>query len=217
MELKRDLRPLYRAKMVVAVGGPPHSGKSVFLAELYRQLLAKAPKSNYVFLQRMCPDGEGVWSAEAHPEVVAEIRRKGKFAQGFLDRHLPMLVGPALVGSFRIILADLGGVRSAENAEILRHSTHLITLSSDPGQTLLWEEFSQGEGCAPLARFTSGLLMCADKSVPQQVRSFVNFPSGQKNLVSGLLLQLHREAGSEPYEEAISQFADWMIAQVERR
>jgi CRISPR-associated protein Csx3 len=48
---------------VIAVGGPPHSGKSVFLAELYRQLLQRQPSG--VFLQRACPDGEGMWSNEA--------------------------------------------------------------------------------------------------------------------------------------------------------
>ena len=72
-----DVRGRYKG-MVVAVGGPPHSGKSVFLAELYRQLLAKRPSG--VFLQRACPDGEGMWSAETNPQLVAEIRRKGSFS-----------------------------------------------------------------------------------------------------------------------------------------
>ena len=208
---RRDLRPLYRSRMVVAVGGPPHSGKSVFLAELYRQLLAKAPTRNFVFLQRMCPDGEGVWSGESSPEVVKEIRRKGKFAAGFLERHLPLLVGPALVGSFRILLADLGGVRSAENAEILRHSTHCVVLSSKESEDQPWVEFTGGEGCKPLAILRSRLferapgVLDTTKSTPDQDWS------GDVPLCRELW-QLDRHGPPELYRGAVSQFADWLIA-----
>src|SRR3989338_3719348 len=88
--------------MVIAVGGPPHSGKSVFLAELYRQLLARRPAG--VFLQRACPDGEGMWSAEADPAVVAEIRRKGNFDAGFMTFTLKSI--EALGTRFPITLVD---------------------------------------------------------------------------------------------------------------
>ena len=52
-----DPRSAYQGR-VIAIGGPPHSGKSVFLAELYRQLLQRQPTG--VFLQRACPDGVGL-------------------------------------------------------------------------------------------------------------------------------------------------------------
>lgn len=65
----------------IAFVGPPHSGKSVFLAEMYRQLLANPKIGDKAFLQRACPDGEGMWSAEADQELVKKIRRKGKFKE----------------------------------------------------------------------------------------------------------------------------------------
>lgn len=212
----RDLRPLYEAR-VVAVGGPPHSGKSVFLAELYRQLLARRPK-NFVFLQRMCPDGEGVWSAEADPEVVKEIRRKGKFASGFLERHLPLIVGPALMGSFKLILADLGGFRSAENAEILARSTHLVLLCSDKhadeGQP--WLDFAAAEGCKILAALDSRLVKCEDGTLDLTARSSVDLSAEP---VKGGMLNLDRETQQKhesiTFREAVSQFAEWLIAKVE--
>ena len=120
-----DIRSSYKG-MVAAVGGPPHSGKSVFLAELYRQLLARKPSGT--FLQRACPDGEGMWSAESDPALVAEIRRKGKFSAEFVAFTLNAI--PNLGKGMPRVLLDLGGIRSAENAEILRRSTHLIIITS---------------------------------------------------------------------------------------
>src|SRR3990167_3520743 len=112
-----DIRAKYKG-MVVAVGGPPHSGKSVFLAELYRQLLARRPSGT--FLQRACPDGEGMWSAESDPALVKEIRRKGSFSQAFMLFTLKSIEN--LGAGMPRVLIDLGGLRTAENAEILKRS-----------------------------------------------------------------------------------------------
>jgi len=216
--MKKDLRPLYKA-WVVAVSGPPQSGKSVFLAELYRQLLARRPK-NFAFLQRMCPDGEGVWSAESDPVVVKEIRRKGKFAAGFLERHLPLMVGPALMGSFKIILADLGGIRSTENAEILAHSTHLILLCSDKhaGEMQPWLDFATAEGCQILAAFDSRMVKFEDEELDLSARSSVDLSAEP---VQGEMLNLDRKIQqlheSITFRQAVSQFAEWLIAKVESR
>ena len=204
-----DVRGRYKG-MVVAVGGPPHSGKSVFLAELYRQLLAKRPSG--VFLQRACPDGEGMWSAETNPQLVAEIRRKGSFSGEFMAFTLKAIEN--LGRRFPILLLDLGGRRTAENAEILRRSTHVLILSSKPEENELWSQFAATEGCQTLAILASRLVKTADGSLDQEVRSSVDTSTEP---VQGEMLNLDREAGNAPYAEAIGQFADWLVAQAENR
>lgn len=209
--LPADIRGTYKG-VVVAVGGPPHSGKSVFLAELYRQLLARRPSG--VFLQRACPDGEGMWSAESDPVIVKEIRRKGKFSSEFMTFTLKAIEN--LGKRFPIVLIDLGGIRSAENAEVLARSTHLLELCSaeHPEDAIPWTQFAEAEGCTLLARFVSALLLEPDGTAPQQLRSKIDLTS---SVAHGLMLQLHREGGAEPYGEVVSQFADWLITEVENR
>lgn len=204
-----DVRAGYKG-MVVAIGGPPHSGKSVFLAELYRQLLSRRPSG--VFLQRACPDGEGMWSAESDPRLVAEIRRKGSFSPDFMDFTLKSIEN--LGRMFPILLLDLGGRRTAENAEILLRSTHLVILSSKEEEDEPWQKFAAAEGCASLAVFRSRLVKRADGTLDESVRSSVDLSTEP---VRGEMLNLDREGSVEPYREAISRFADWLIAKSESR
>lgn len=195
--------------MVVAVGGPPHSGKSVFLAELYRQLLAGKP-SGFCFLQRACPDGEGMWSAESDPEVVKEIRRKGSFSQEFMLFTLRSIEGLGKV--FPLVLLDLGGRRTAENAEILSRSTHLIVLSSKEEEDEPWCTFAEAEGCKILAIFRSRLVKLENGQLDETVRSSVDLSAEP---IQGEMLQLDRDGAVDPYQTAVSQFADWLIAKIE--
>ena len=194
---------------VVAVGGPPHSGKSVFLAELYRQILARRP-SRFCFLQRACPDGEGMWSAETTPEIVREIRRKGNFSQEFMLFILKSIESLGKV--FPLVLLDLGGRRTAENAEILQRSTQLILISSKEEEDEKWVKFAFDEGCETIAVLRSSLIKTPKGELNERVRSGVNFDSFP---VRGEILNLDREGPVEPYREAISQFADWLIKRVE--
>jgi len=194
--------------MVVAIGGPPHSGKSVFLAELYRQLLTR--KTSGVFLQRACPDGEGMWSAETDPALVAEIRKKGAFSQEFMDFTLRSIEN--LGKAFPLILLDLGGRRTAENAEILKRSTHLIILSSKEEENKLWQEFARAEGCEPLAVFSSELVKREDGTLDGNVVSSVDWSTDP---VHGVMYNLDRNGPRAPYEKSISQIADWLIKKVQ--
>lgn len=206
-----DVRGEYRG-MVVAIGGPPHSGKSVFLAELYRQLLARRPSG--VFLQRACPDGEGMWSAESDPALVAEIRRKGTFSQEFVSF---VLRGIENLGKrFPIVLLDLGGRKTAENAEILRRSTNVLILSSKDEENEPWSQFAAAEGCQTLAVLTSRLFELApgvldtSKSTPDQSWS-------DEKVLRGELWQLDRKGPPELYRNAVSHIAEWLIAKAESR
>ena len=207
--------------MVIAVGGPPHSGKSVFLAELYRQLLARRPAD--AFLQRACPDGEGMWSAESDPTLVKEIRRKGNFDTGFMAFTLKAI--EALGTRFPITLVDLGGRRSAQNAEILARSSHLIVLSSKEDENKPWQEFAAAEGCETIAVFASELVKLSgseELDLGSQVRS----EATTSDVVGGTLRNLDRgksgdsearlAAIRECYREAVSQFADWLIARADK-
>ncbi|MFA6131981.1 MAG: hypothetical protein WC702_02860 [Patescibacteria group bacterium] len=203
-----DPRGSYKG-IVVAIGGPPHSGKSVFLAELYRQLLARRPSGT--FLQRACPDGEGMWSAESDPTLVAEIRRKGTFSSEFMGFTLKSV--ERLGRTMSIVLLDLGGRRTAENAEILRRSSHLLVLSSKDTECQPWCEFAEAEGCKPLAILGSRLVKGVDGSLDQTVRSWVDTSARP---VHGEMLNLDRQTSSSPYAEAIGQFADWLIAEADR-
>lgn len=69
----------------IAIGGPPHSGKSVLTYSL-TQLLREQKIEHYVL--RACPDGEGDWSNEAAPERVLAIRQKGQFTETFIARSV---------------------------------------------------------------------------------------------------------------------------------
>ena len=209
--LPGDVRALYKG-MVVAIGGPPHSGKTVFLAELYRQLLARRPSG--AFLQRACPDGEGMWSAESDPALVAEIRRKGSFSQEFM---LFTLKGIENLGRrFPILLLDLGGRKTAENAEILRRSTHILVLSSKEEEDELWAKFAGDEGCETLAFLRSRLFELAPGVLDTSKRTPDQPWSGEIPLL-GELWQLDRKGPPELYREAIGHIAEWLIAQVESR
>lgn len=198
-----DIRSSYKG-IVVAIGGPPHSGKSVFLAELYRQLLARKPSGT--FLQRACPDGEGMWSDESDPTLVAEIRRKGKFSSEFIAFTLNAIEN--LGKHFPIVLLDLGGIRSAENAEILRRSTHCVVLSSEETEDQPWVEFVEAEGCKPFAIFRSRLDKCADGTL---VEGHVSELDTTQVPVQGTFWQMDREGSAEPFRPAVSQFAEWLI------
>ena len=154
-----DPRQPYHSR-VIAVGGPPHSGKSVFLAELYRQLLQR--QASGIFLQRACPDGEGMWSNEADPAIVQQIRKKFAFSEEFVTLTLQTIERLGRNPQLSLVLLDLGGKRTAENAEILRRSTHCILLSAQAEETANLADFC---GCRSLP--DSGNLSVAPNQTPR--------------------------------------------------
>lgn len=114
----------------VLIGGPPHSGKSVLTYSL-TQLLRENWIDHYVL--RACPDGEGDFSNEAHPETVKMIRQKGKFdpqfvervCQGLQNRHFPLLV-------------DVGGKPTPDQEVIFTHCTHAILIADELEKLTEW-------------------------------------------------------------------------------
>ncbi|MFM7448234.1 MAG: hypothetical protein ACKO24_06530 [Leptolyngbyaceae cyanobacterium] len=191
---------------VIAVVGPPHSGKSVFLAELYRQLLQR--RSSGVFLQRVCPDGEGMWSNEADPTTVQQIRKKFAFSNEFVTLTLQTIEQLGRNPNLSLALLDLGGKRTAENAEILRRSTHCIILSSEQDEIAHWQSFTAAADCPVLATFQSRLVKDCHQALDPTARSSIQI---DLPIPQGILVNLCRDMGADCYATAIAQLADWML------
>ncbi|HUT22426.1 MAG TPA: CRISPR-associated ring nuclease Crn3/Csx3 [Candidatus Bipolaricaulota bacterium] len=135
--------------MKVIVCGPPHSGKSVFVANLRRFL----PREGS-FLFRCAPDGEGTWSNKADQELVSRIRRKGKFDSKFMDYVLNGLENCHIP----ITLVDVGGIRSEQNEAIFAKCDAFIVLSSKDEELSEWQRFGEALGLKCLALLRSRLV-----------------------------------------------------------
>ncbi len=195
----------------VAFVGPPHSGKSVFLAELYRQLLANKEVGDKAFLQRACPDGEGMWSAEADQEVVRKLRQKGSFDEPTMNFFIQSIRG--LRKNKPIVLVDCGGRRSNQNAVILNECSDAVILSSKPEEFELWRTFCEENGVRVFAEFKSELLTpeqrveldacLRDGRIPSE-KLLSHVDSSRMPLI-GTIRDLDRERPSVTYEDAIQE------------
>jgi CRISPR-associated protein Csx3 len=98
---------------IIAVLGFPKSGKSTWLAQQYQILRCQGES---FFIQRACPDGEGMWTFES--KNGKEIRVKGKFDQAFVEWVKQSAIQLSKI--FSIVYLDCGGRQSQENKEILQ-------------------------------------------------------------------------------------------------
>ena len=133
----------------VIVCGPPHSGKSVFLANLMRQL---PPDSFY--LAFAAPDGEWHWSNFGDQDLVAAVRQKGKFTENFVGS----MVEAIKANEQPLVLVDTGGVRSDANERIFLVCDGCIILSSKPEEIVAWREFAAQHDVAVIAELDSVLV-----------------------------------------------------------
>lgn len=198
---------------VIAIVGPSHSGKSVFLAELYRQLLHRDPTG--VFLHRACPDGEGMWSNEADPEIVQLIRKKCAFSEEFVTVTLRSIERLGRNPHHRIVLLDLGGKRTAENAEILRRSTHCIILSSQIEAISAWQTFVISEECEILAVFRSQLIYNSSQGSQTNLDLIARSTlQTDTTPMTGTLVNLCRSQSADCYSDAISTLAEALLVRL---
>lgn len=123
--------------MKIIVCGPPHSGKSVFIANLISQL----PTDAYTII-RACPDGEGTWSNNENQEETSIVRKKGKFTKTFIDDSCKAIDNQIN----EIVLVDVGGIMSKENEQIFKHCDSFIVLSSDKRAKREWMDFGTSLG-----------------------------------------------------------------------
>jgi len=139
----------------VLIGGPPHSGKSVFVYSL-THALRQAHVSHYVL--RACPDGEGDWSNVADQALVRTIRVKGKFNEAYTGR-----VGDYLHKRHLPLLVDVGGKPTPAQQQMFSACTHAILLvggndEAAYGQDLAaWRRMMAEQGVEIIAELRSML------------------------------------------------------------
>lgn len=119
----------------IVIGGPPHSGKSVFLGALTKLL----PRQSYYLCREAVPDGEGTWLGRRYddPDVVA-LRRKGRFTPARVERAANVV---REWDSTPLMLVDLGGRITPENEMVAREATHAIILAGDVSAIPQWRSF----------------------------------------------------------------------------
>lgn len=139
----------------VLIGGPPHSGKSVFVYSLTHALRQKQI-AHYVL--RACPDGEGDWSNAADQALVRTIRVKGAFNETYVSR-----VGGYLQNRHLPLLVDVGGKPTPKQQQMFSACTHAILLISGNNEACyardlaLWRQMMAAQGVEIIAELRSVL------------------------------------------------------------
>ena len=147
-----------------------------------------------------------MWYPESKPQIARALRQKSEFTEEFMDHVLRSIEN--LGRHFPLVLLDLGGKRSAENAAILNLSTHCIILSSDPTETNLWKEFAEAADVVVIADFESKQVKLPDGSLDSSVRSEILLETIP---VKGILFNLTRAGDAHFYRESVSEFATWLV------
>ena len=148
-------------KRVIFLSGPPKAGKSRLRGDIYRELLKSGHRS--WFVQAFSPDCEGQWVNDCHEagrgteaEALARhhknaVKEAGEFfSPRFVSAMQKQLKG--LITAFDLVVADLGGIPSAENYAIISIalftpdvSVEAITLlngGNDGGWKAFWDDLN---------------------------------------------------------------------------
>lgn len=158
MDSKNEIQtnPAHR---VIFFSGLPKAGKSVTLHAL-NKMAVESGRGRDIFLERVHPDQEGNWTIETSGgqdmarSIKNSLKAKGEFwSDQFLAHALRSVRG--LARTYPIVLADMGGIPSAQNREIVAVAKATATVEAvvlypegrDPRE---WSEFWQREGVAPL-------------------------------------------------------------------
>lgn len=135
--------------MIVFFSGLPKAGKSVTLAEIYKRLRTLGES---FFLERICPDCEGIWTGEA--PAGQDIARKEKnqlkaagqfFSPAFITMKCRAIA--SLAKSFRLVLLDMGGIPSKENELFIQTaidtgvSVRAVLMKPVGSDAADWEDF----------------------------------------------------------------------------
>lgn len=135
--------------MKIIFCGPPHSGKSVLFTNLSNAL----PADSYSTV-RGCPDGEGHWSNNPNQNETLLVKQKSEFTPEFVENVCEIIDNQK---NHSIVMVDVGGKISPENAEIFKHCDSFVILSNDESQKNEWLQFGKGLGLTCLACLDSSL------------------------------------------------------------
>lgn len=127
------------SKCAIAIVGPPHSGKSVFLHWLQHHLsIILTPEEFHrdVFILRACPDGEGNWSNETEADNVRILRYKHAWSEEFVQVVEDAIT--QLRKSKKLLLVDTGGKLDRWTQRILNRCTHGIIVSAKIREFCAW-------------------------------------------------------------------------------
>lgn len=122
----------------IALFGPPHSGKSVFVGGLGKKLsyLLKGNYAENVYMVRACPDGEGDWSMEADKNIVESIRIKGGFSDEFVEQVIERI--DYCKKRKKLVFVDCGGKPDHYNEKIANSCTDVIIVTGDKQKLQDW-------------------------------------------------------------------------------
>jgi len=152
--------------MKIVFCGPPHSGKSVFIANLVDTL----PSDAYTII-RACPDGEGIWSNNQNQRETSRVRKKGTFTKSFIKDTCQAIDKQ----TNKIVLVDVGGAISKENKEIMKHCDSFVVISNEKVKKREWLEFGEKLGLECMG--------CFDSSLEGQEEIYARDPFLQGNIV----------------------------------
>ncbi|HEY8531286.1 MAG TPA: hypothetical protein VIL08_03465 [Limnochorda sp.] len=148
--------------IILFLSGPPKAGKSRLRGDL-TELLRRSTVRRW-FVEVLSPDSEGAWTSDAWrmgrgPEAEALARRYKNlvkeaghfFSPAFVMRKRAQLEG--LLRWAELVIGDLGGIPSPENAEIIGaaagHRVIPVVLTRD-GQDGGWIKFWRDRGLEPV-------------------------------------------------------------------
>jgi CRISPR-associated protein Csx3 len=170
----------------VLVGGPPHAGKSVLFYRLTQALRANGVDH---YALRACPDGEGNWFYEGHPELMSTLRVKitTEWPPAFIQS-----ISQALEHRCLPFLVDMGGRPKASQECLLHGCTHSILLLREdrPEETVFWQQLVEKYNLLPLARLLShqsGEAVITDNS----------------SILQGIMTRLERSTARERDDSAL--------------
>jgi CRISPR-associated protein Csx3 len=127
-------------QLIIALLGPPHSGKSVFLYALFKKLLESNFKyfNDQAFIIKGAPDGEGIWSSEISQSIVKNIRYKNKFSNNFVQKVISQI--NSIKKTKSLIFIDCGGKIDESNSRILSNCNSAIIVSNDQDKANAWKK-----------------------------------------------------------------------------
>lgn len=138
--IKKFLPNLGYYTKVIALLGPPHSGKTVFMDTLFKVIIKKFDYLNdLAFIVKGAPDGEGLWSYEIPPAFAQLIRYKNKFSQNFVTNVIRNIKNISITKA--LVFVDCGGKMDDYNLQILKHCTSAIFIGPDTKVISQWRKF----------------------------------------------------------------------------